>query len=209
MSPLNPPAPVQLNLPIPAQLSFLATGLNAGPTSGNLRCSSEALVTSWLETLLQHFGVHELDKVSDQKLVVLLKRCGAHKTFVLQDTDLLCALKRRIVRLAGAQLDDAFISMAPDVIDEDELEAVALAMESCHTKGGRYQQRVYRLLKSFELCHRLQAFCLGHTLHEQKIPYLITRSAERFAVWGHIRALPGCCSLNHLTSRANFSDLGC
>jgi len=180
------------------------------------------LVTRWLEKLLQHFGMHELGAISDQSLVALLARCGEDRSLLLQDSCLLSELRRRVVRLAGAQLDDAFITMAPDIVSEDEIELISLSVESRRLKGMCYQREVYRLVESFEPCHRLQALCLGQTLAEKALgktivddtalpvatsPYLITRSTERFAVWVNVRILPEYLCQHHLRSAGNILDL--
>jgi hypothetical protein len=99
-------------------------------------------------------------------------------------------LQPRLVALAGAQLDTIFLSMSPDVIEEEETESISLSIDSRSLQGVRYDGEVYRLVEQFSPCHRLQAFCLGHTFNEQLIAHIITRSPERFAVWVNIRALP-------------------
>jgi len=104
------------------------------------------------------------------------------------------------IRLAGAQLDDAFISMAADVIEEEDTLPISLTVESHQLAGLRYQGETYRLIESVALNHRLQAFCLGQTLSEQMTSYLITRSAERFAVWVNVRTLPRQRYRHHLPS---------
>ncbi len=102
------------------------------------------------------------------------------------------------VRLAGAQLDNAFVSMAADVVEEEDTAPISLLVESRQLAGLLYQGEVYRLIESVAANHRLQAFCLGQTLSEQMTSYLITRSAERFAVWVNIRALPQQRYQHHL-----------
>ncbi len=156
---------------------------------------SESPVTPWLEDFLWHFGihewgVHELETISDHTLVALLsRRCQDFG----QDLDY-SALKPRLMALAGAQLDAAFLAMVPDVIEEEETETISLSVDSQRLQGVRYQGEVYRLVEQFEPCHRLQAFCLGHTLSEQLTAHLITRSPARFAVWVNVQALAelGC-----------------
>ncbi|MGC1306108.1 MAG: hypothetical protein WA885_02675 [Phormidesmis sp.] len=177
-------------------------------TNPRLDSSPEDLVASWLEKLLQHFGLRDLDISSDHKLAALLADCGEDNLSILNHSAPLAELKRRIIRLAGAQLDSAFISMAPNVIDEADIERITLSVEARHLEGLRHQGEVYRLLEAFAPCHRLQAFCLGQTLSEQMSPYLITRSDERFAVWINIRALPQRSEHKHLSSSANINDLG-
>lgn len=184
--------------------------------------ANSALVTRWLERLMQHFGMHELETISDQSLATLLVRCGEDQSLVSQDTYLLSELRRRVVRLAGAQLDDAFLAMAPDIVAEDDIESISLSVESQSLKGIRYQNEVYRLVEAFEPCHRLQAFCLGQTLAEKALgetvideaslvmargAYLITRSTERFAVWVNVRVLPAYRYPHHLSSAVNILDL--
>lgn len=151
---------------------------------------TERIVASWLEALLQRFSVEQLDVVSEQALSLLLQRCQGVSSSDLGNSELLTELKRRIVRLSGAQLDKAFVSMAPDVIDEADAEQIFLAVEGRQLQGVRYQGEVYRLMESFIPSYRLQAYCLGQTLNEQTISYLITRSNERFAVWVNAKALP-------------------
>ncbi|MEO0518871.1 MAG: hypothetical protein AAF171_16395 [Cyanobacteria bacterium P01_A01_bin.116] len=220
-----------------SHLDHVVSLKSASPKSDSLKAvsletthsaSHEKLLTRWLEKLLQHFGIYELDKVSDQQLAAMLTRCSDIDTSqLLEDDTLLPALKRRIVRLAGAQLDDAFITMAPDVIAEDEVEPLSLSVAEHRIAGVRYQQEVYRFVEAFAPYHRLQAFCLGQTISTQALthpthtpvenaqippclspPYLITQSPERFAVWVNIRALPSYKYSNHLPSRINLSDLG-
>ena len=99
-------------------------------------------------------------------------------------------LKRRVMRLAGAKLDNAFLSMASKVVDEATVEVVSLPVEGRSLQGVRYQGDVYRQVDSFKLCHQLQAYCLAQTLSEQQVQYLITRSAHRFVVWAKIRTFP-------------------
>ena len=93
------------------------------------------------------------------------------------------------IRLAGAQLDNAIISMAADVVEEEDAVPISLMVESHQLAGLLYQGETYRLIESVALNHRLQAFCLAQALSEQMTSYLITRSAERFAVWINVRAL--------------------
>lgn len=178
-------------------------------TNFNATDNLEALVTPWLESLLRHFGIHELqaisDQTSDQTLVSLLASCSykgssAPHVSLFQDSAFLAHLKRKIIALAGAQLDSAFLAMAPDVIEEEETEAISLTVDVRSLQGVRYQGEVYRLVDKFLPCHRLQAFCLGHTLNEQRIAHIITRSPDRFAVWVNVRALPHSNYHNHLPS---------
>lgn len=165
---------------------------------------NELLVASWLEKLLKHFGLHEVDNSLEQKLVEMLERCGDCNLAAFQNRALLLELKRKIVRTAGARLDSAFISMSPDVLDEADAEIVLLAVENRQLEGLRYQDEVYRLIDSFLPRHRLQAFCLGQTLSEQKTTFIITQSSERFAVWVNVRAFPH----RHLPSAHAPTDLG-
>jgi hypothetical protein len=179
-------------------------------TNFNASDNLEALVTPWLENLLRHFGIHELQSISDQTLVSLLASCsykdssykGSSAPYgsLFQDSACLAHLKRKIIALAGAQLDSAFLAMAPDVIEEDETEAISLTVDVRSLQGVRYQGEVYRLVDKFLPCHRLQAFCLGHTLNEQRIAHIITRSPARFAVWVNVRALPHSHYHHHLPS---------
>ena len=111
-------------------------------------------------------------------------------------------------RMAGARLSNTLISMATDVIEEEDTAPISLKVESLQLEGLLYQGEIYRLIESFAISHRLQAFCIGQTLSEQTISYLITRSTERFAVWVNIRALPRDRYRHHLPSVINRSDLG-
>jgi hypothetical protein len=94
------------------------------------------------------------------------------------------------IRSTGAALGDKFLAMVPDIIEEDEAEALSLEIENRQWQGLRYQGEVYRLLESFIPSHRLQAFCLGQLLQEQMTSYLLTGSTERFAIWVNIKAIP-------------------
>ena len=171
----------------------------------NNMSENDLLVSRWLEKLLQHFGVGELDTSSEKKLAAMLTRCGESNLAALQNRTLLLDLKRKIVRVAGARLDNAFVAMSPDVIDEEDAEAVALRVAERTLQGLRYQGEIYRLTDSFEPCHRLQAFCMGQTLSEQRTAFIITQSAERFAVWVSVRAFP---TRHHLSSAPTPSELG-
>ncbi len=158
----------------------------------------EAVITRWLEQLLRHFGIHELKASSDRQLMELMASCESGQTSalqrsVLQDAALLSSLKQRIMRLAGAQLDTTFMSMAPDVVNIEDAETISLEVESRLLKGIRYQDDVYRLVEAFAPCHRLQAFCLGQTMQERGTAYLITRSSEDFSVWVNVLAFPSRC----------------
>lgn len=166
---------------------------------------SELLVANWLDKLLEHFGLSELDGRSEHQLVDMLERCGEGQLSALQNRSLLLDLRRKIMRTAGARLDSAFVTMSPDVIDEEEAEAVSLTVENRKLQGLRYQGEVYRLIDSFLPRHRLQAFCLGQTLSEQKTTFIMTQSSERFAVWVSVRAFP---SRHHLPSAPAAADLG-
>jgi hypothetical protein len=106
------------------------------------------------------------------------------------DCIMLAALKQRIIRSAGAELGDKFVAMVPDVVEEEDTEAISLDLNNRQIEGLRYQGEVYRLLESFAPHHRLQAFCLGQLLQEQMTSYVLTGSAERFAVWVNVRAIP-------------------
>ncbi|MEL6471637.1 MAG: hypothetical protein AAFQ74_18085 [Cyanobacteria bacterium J06623_4] len=151
---------------------------------------AESILASWLEKLLQHFSLKQLDGLSEQALLSHLARCGESSSQALQGHELLHELRRRIIRLAGAQLGNTFVSMAPDVIDEDVLEHAFLSVAGRQLEGLRYGGEVYRLVEAFQPCHRLQAYCLAQTLNEQTTSYVMTRSAERFAVWVNVSALP-------------------
>lgn len=152
--------------------------------------TNELLVANWLEKLLQHFGIRELDASSDRELAAMLARCGEGNLAALQNRALLLDLKHKIMRVAGARLDNAFVAMSADVIDEEDAEAISLTVAGRALEGLRYQGEVYRFTDSFAPCHRLQAFCLGQTLGEQETAYVITQSSERFAVWVNLRAYP-------------------
>ncbi len=182
---------------------------------------ADTAVTAWLETLLQHFSISELGANSDRDLADLIEQYGvacaasgdgdcAAKLRGLSGSSglLLSELKRRIVRLAGAHLDSAFVDMAPEVIDAEDAEAILLAVAGRQLKGVRYQGEIYRLTESFKPAHRLQAFCLGQTLSEQSIPYIITQSATSFTVWVNIRALPPGGYRRHLVSNASPINFG-
>ncbi|NJM96381.1 MAG: hypothetical protein HC800_03470 [Phormidesmis sp. RL_2_1] len=140
------------------------------------------MITRALTRLLQHFGIHELDSSSDHQLAVLLSQFGPDQhspdqhgpdqhspdkhgpdndDLCQQNSMLLAELRRRIVRLAGAQLDHVFTEIAPLVIGEDEAEAIVLSVESRQLQGLRFQNEVYRLDEAFAPCHRLQAFAWG------------------------------------------------
>ena len=166
---------------------------------------NELLVAGWLEKLLKHFGLDVLDGSSEYQLLEMLERCGEDNSSAFQNRFLLLELKRKIIRTAGAKLDSVFVTMSPDVIDEEDAEAVALEVEGRKLQGLRYQGDIYRLTDAFLPCHRLQAFCLGQTLSEQRTTFIITQSPERFAVWVNVRAFP---HRHHLPSASSLTALG-
>lgn len=148
--------------------------------------SDEGSVQKWLEQLLKHFSVQELDTLSIKEVASYLSVRIDDASPVVSDefvSRLATELKRRVMRLAGVQLDTAFVSMAAHVIDESTLASASLSVEGRQLKGVRYQSEVYRQVETFKLCHRLQAYCLAQTLSEQHLDYLITRSHRQFAVW--------------------------
>ncbi len=173
---------------------------HSGDYSAEPSADNELLVANWLEKLLKHFGLRELDGSSERALSAMLEHCGEGKLAAFQNRALLLDLKRKIIRTAGARLDNAFVDMSPDVVDEADAEAVSLTVEGRKLEGLRYQGEVYRFTDSFLPCHRLQAFCLGQTLREQKTTFMITQSLERFAVWVNIRAFPHRHHLPHAHS---------
>lgn len=162
--------------------------LNAVPALAS--DSGEAIVANWLETLLRHFGVHQLDAISEQELASFLTNADESNAHALKDSALIAELKRRIIRLAGAQLGDVFVDMAADVIEEQDAAATSLSVEGHQLHGIRYQGEIYRLIEDFAPCHRLRAYCLAQTLSEQATAHIITRSHQRFAVWVNVKALP-------------------
>ncbi|MEL6882116.1 MAG: hypothetical protein AAGM27_02230 [Cyanobacteria bacterium J06554_3] len=162
--------------------------LNAVPTLASN--SNEDIVANWLETLLRHFGIHQLDAISEQELASLLTDADESNAHALRNSALIAELKRRIIRLAGAQLGDVFVDMAADVIDEQDAAATSLLVEGRRLHGIRYQGEIYRLIEDFAPCHRLRAYCLAQTLSEQSTAHIITRSHQRFAVWVNVKALP-------------------
>ena len=173
--------------------------------SASSRSDNEFVVAGWLSKLLKHFGLSELDGSSEQQLVAMLEQCGADTLAALQNHSLLLDLRHRIMRTAGAKLDSAFVTMSPEVIDEEDAEAISLSVENRKLQGLRYQGEVYRLTDAFLPRHRLQAFCLGQTLSEQKTTFIITQSSERFAVWVNVRAFP---RRSYLSSANHSSKLG-
>ena len=104
--------------------------------------------------------------------------------------ELATATRHRAMRQAGARLDNAFVSMASHVIDEAQVQVVFLPVEGYQLEGIRYRGQLYRKVKAFELCHRLQSYCLAQMLSEQQLSYVITRSDHRFAVWVGVQDLP-------------------
>lgn len=199
-------------------LSFADGAEHVGGQDGDSKREStltDILVSRWLEKLLQHFGIHELCEGSEQQLAALIESCGerdpvfyeAHllsSEHWLKDEHLLAELKRRVVRLAGAQLNETFVAMAPSVLDVEDVELLSLSVEGRTLQGIRYEGNLYRLIETFEARHRLQAFCLAQTLEEQMSSYLITRSMEDFSVWVNIRALP---QRNYIRQFASKADL--
>jgi len=156
---------------------------------------AERLVASWLESLLQRYSIQQLNVISEQGLSTLLTCCQSSDSIErelseLHGSSLIAELKRRIRRLSGAQLGEAFVSMSPAIVDEAETEPLFLTVEGRQLQGLRYQGEVYRLMDSFVPSYRLQAYCLGQTLNERTISYVITRSPKRFAVWVNAKALP-------------------
>ncbi|MFK8182259.1 MAG: hypothetical protein AB8B99_02710 [Phormidesmis sp.] len=122
----------------------------------------------------------------------------------IQDERLLCELKRRVIRLAGAQLNETFVAMAPHVIDIEDVELISITVEDRAMTGVRYNNGVYRLSETFSPIHRLQAFCLAQTLEEQMSSYLITRSETEFAVWVNVQALPQRSYIRQFASKADL-----
>ncbi|MEL6492204.1 MAG: hypothetical protein AAFV85_12410 [Cyanobacteria bacterium J06634_6] len=106
------------------------------------------------------------------------------------DQELTTAIRRKVRRQAGARLDSTFLSMAPHVIDETQVQTAFLSVEGHQLEGVRYQGQVYRKVEEFQLCHRLQSYCLAKTLSEQQLAYIMTRSDKRFAVWVSIQEIP-------------------
>lgn len=155
---------------------------------------AEQVVSRWLAQLLKHFSVQKLDATSDQGLADYLAAFTREDTVNLQcdpqKNELIAELRRRVMRLAGAQLDDAFVSMTPDIIDEADVEFASLLVEGRELQGLRYEGEVYRKMEEFQPCHRLQSYCLAQTLSERQISYVITRSEQRFAVWVNVGTLP-------------------
>ena len=183
-------------LPLAASPAAVASQPANGPANSDL-------VSEWLQTVLQHFSMHQLDTISEQALASFLSQNNDGRndsrddsrdasgnensqgcsTYALSRSPLISELKRRIVRLAGAQLDDAFVEMAPDVIDEADVALTFLAVEGQRLEGIRHAGEIYRLVEDFMPIHRLRAYCVAQTLSEQSMAYVITRSSQRFAVW--------------------------
>lgn len=164
-----------------------------GPTLSSAD-PSEKVVSRWLAQLLKHFSVQKLDTASEQEIIDCLSDFTEEGTVNLQcglpSRELIAELRRRVMRLAGARLDDAFVAMTPDIIDEADVESTFLSVEGRQLRGVRYQGEVYRKIEEFQPCHRLQSYCLAQTLRERQIPYVITRSERCFAVWVNVCALP-------------------
>lgn len=169
---------------------------------------SELLVASWLDKLLKHFGLSELDDCSERELATMLESyadSSKGNSSAFENRALLLSLKQKIVRTAGARLDSTFVTMSPEVIDEEDAEAVSIEVENRKLQGLRYEGVIYRLTDTFLPCHRLQAFCLGQTLCEQKTAFIITQSPERFAVWVDVKAFP---NRRRIPSARDLSVLG-
>ena len=188
--------------------------IDGGRVSDSLCETSERLIARWLEKLLQHFGIRELGQSSSRELAALIAYCCSSDADAevldaevndascgelsdkavyyqwLQDEQLLDELKRRVVRLAGAQLNNTFDLMAPEVVDFEDAECISMFVDGRELQGLRYEKQNYRLVETYESRHRLQAFCLAQTLSEQKTAYIITRSDECFAVWVDVQAFP-------------------
>jgi len=177
--------------------SLIADGHSSGPSMGSMPLSAhqaERIVSRWLAQLLKHFSVQKLDTTSDQELAnhiaAFTKNCRVNPHSDVQSRELIAELRRRVMRLAGAQLDDAFVSMTSDIIDEADVVPTSLSVEGQQLQGVRYKGEVYRKIEEFQPCHRLQSYCLAQTLRERHISYVITRSEQRFAVWVNVCALP-------------------
>ena len=176
------------------------------------------LVDRWLEKLMKHFGIRELGETSDQRFAVLVAHyCENDPSFSqtraslqgkwLQDDSVLSELKCRVVRLAGARLNETFVAMAPDVIDLEDTEQVSVAVDGKTIQSAHYKGEVYRLIETFDHRHRLQAFCLAQTFEEKDTDYLITRSQEAFTVWVNIRSLPNRRETRQLASKPNLNRI--
>ncbi len=154
---------------------------------------SEQVVSQWLTQLLEHFSLHKLDATSNQELADhladFIKENAANLQYDNQSDELIAALRRRVMRLAGARLDDAFVSMTPDIVDEADVVPTFLSTEGQELEGVCYRKEVYRKLEEFQPCHRLQSYCLAQTLSERQISYMMTRSPQRFAVWVNVCAI--------------------
>jgi len=155
---------------------------------------SEQVVSWWLARLLEHFSVQKIDTASDQEIADYLATLTRGRSLNLhcdyRSHELMAELRRRVMRVAGAQLDDTFVSMTPEIVDEADIVPTTLFVEGRQLYGVRYRGEVYRKIEEFQPCHRLQSYCLAQTLRERQIQYVITRSEQRFAVWVNVRALP-------------------
>ena len=182
--------------------SLIADGDSLLPSLGAIPSSAdqaERVISCWLAQLLKHFSVQKLDAASDQEIADYLATFAGDETLnsacELPSYELVAELRRRVMRLAGAHLDDAFVSMTPDIVDEADIVSTFLCVEGRRLHGLRYQGEVYRKVKEFQPCHRLQSYCLAQTFKERQIPYIITRSEQRFAVWVQVCAFPSASQM--------------
>ena len=186
-----------------ASLGSLSAQAVSGREMAGFDIQLEATVSTFLNKLLDHFDLEQLEQT---ELTSLLTDCGAiSDSFDEGDRRdewrcILTELRRRVARLAGAQLDDAFTAIAARVVSEDDTAAILLPVEGRKLQGIRYGGEVYRWVQSFQPCYRLQAFCLGQSLSQQKLSYLITGSPARYAVWISVRSMAETPARNHLPS---------
>jgi hypothetical protein len=129
-----------------------------------------------------------LDAPSSRELETLIHHYQNLETQLTYQNESLVEIKRRIFRVLGLKMNALIPSDIPTVVQEPSRAIFRFFQQGNLREGLRFESDVYGLIQQYTLIQRQQSYQVAWALTDQKVPFILTASEKRYAIWICLRS---------------------
>lgn len=140
-----------------------------------------------LNQILRSLGAEQFER-RVWELDTLLQMYQELDIPVAPNSDQIHHIKQRILWLIGLRLAALQPAILPVVLPEQAVSLFRFNQDAEVQEGLRYGHELYGLVQQYQTSNRLQAYRLSWALADRQVPFLITQSQDRYAIWLPLRS---------------------
>lgn len=141
-----------------------------------------------LEKILNNLYLNPTKATAKVSELELLTKLYQDLEKAKSDEATLTEIKRRIFQLLGFQTTPNLPSNLPLIVPASRVAPFRFYHNGKIRDGMHYEHEIYGEIRRSSAIHRLQTYQLAWALLEQKVPVVVTASAQEFILWVSLRS---------------------